>query len=81
MKIELLFFAQIREAFGAGAQEIDVENGATVDDVLATLRQRDEWRKVARLPVSCAVNERVVDGGHLLEPGDRLALLTPVSGG
>jgi molybdopterin synthase sulfur carrier subunit len=81
MKIELLFFAQIREAFGTGSEEIDVKNGATVDDVVTMLRQRDEWRKVARLPVSFAVNERVVDGGRVLEPGDRLVLLTPVSGG
>jgi molybdopterin converting factor small subunit len=81
VKIELLFFAQIREAFGAGSETIEVDDGATVDDVVAALRERAQWELVAALPLSCAVNEKIANGGQSLRPGDRLALLTPISGG
>ena len=35
----------------------------------------------ARSSLRFAVNENFVDAGHVLLPGDRLALLPPVSGG
>ena len=81
MKIELLFFAQIKEAFGNGGETIEVSEGATVEQVVETLRGREQWEMVASLPLSFAVNERIVDGRFTLSPGDRLALLTPISGG
>ena len=81
MKIEVLFFAQLKEAVGCDTKTLDVNNGATVDDVIQVLRGLSEWSSVASLPLSFAVNERLVIGSHALQNGDRLALLTPISGG
>ena len=81
MKIELLFFAQIREAFGTDGETIEVGDRTTVDEVVAELRARDQWKTVESIPLSYAVNEKITGGGQVLRPGDRLALLTPISGG
>ena len=81
MKIEVLFFAQLREAIGDSRRVIDVERAAVVSDVVSLIEKWPEWRAVSSLPLTFAVNERVVDGRHPLGDGDRLALLTPIQGG
>lgn len=81
MKIELLYFAQIRDAFGAAGEQLVVDEGATVDQVVSVLAGRDEWQKVASIPLSYAVNERIVNGDFALSDGDCLVLMTPISGG
>jgi molybdopterin converting factor small subunit len=79
--IEVLFFAQLKEAVGTGRRLVDAPEGATVSEVVAAIRSWPEWEAVSELPLSYAVNERVVGGQHRLSDGDRLALLTPISGG
>ena len=81
MQVRLLFFTQIRETLGREHEVVEVEEGCTVDDVVTKLRNRKEWRGLETLPLSFAVDERVVTSGHVLHDGQRLALLTPVSGG
>jgi molybdopterin synthase sulfur carrier subunit len=81
MKIEVLFFAQLRDAVGCDSKSLDVAEGSTVDETIAAIRKWPEWSPVATLPLTAAVNERLVDGSHPLREGDRLALLTPISGG
>jgi molybdopterin converting factor subunit 1 len=81
MRIEVLYFARLREAVGADSESLEITAGDTVDQVVQRLRGRPEWRAVASLPLSCAVNEAVVAGDRVLHDGDVLALLPPVSGG
>lgn len=81
MKIEVLYFAHLRDAFATGSETLTVPDGGTVGDALDVLAKRGEWKAVSAIPLSFAVNERVVDRGHTLNDGDRLALLAPLSGG
>jgi molybdopterin converting factor subunit 1 len=81
IKVELLFFAQLREALGTDRELLDLEAERTVDELVDELKRRPEWQGIASLPLTFAVNERVVPGAHRLCDGDRLAILTPVSGG
>jgi molybdopterin synthase sulfur carrier subunit len=81
VKIEVLYFAQVREAMGTESEMLDVDDGATVDDVVAVLRSRTQWASIAALPLSYAVNEEIVRPDKSVRDGDRLALLPPVSGG
>lgn len=81
MTIELLFFAQLKEAVGSGSRTVEAPDGATVAEVVASLRQWPEWQPVSRLPVICAVNEQLVGRDHRLRDGDTLALIPPISGG
>ena len=81
MRIEVLFFAQLKDALGRDREVIEIEDGRTIDDVVASLRERREWQRVAALPLTFAVNEAAAPGSRALRHGDRLALLTPFSGG
>ena len=81
MTIEVLFFAQLKEAVGSGGRSLQAPDGATVDDVVTAIRDWPEWSPVSALPLSYAVNEKLVGGNHRLSDGDTLALLTPISGG
>lgn len=81
MKIEVLFFAQLRERFGAERRMVDVEDGRSVAEVARHIMLSEEASELLSLPLSYAVNEDFVHGDHVLKDGDRLALLTPVSGG
>jgi molybdopterin synthase sulfur carrier subunit len=79
--VELLFFAQLRESLGKDREVLELEEGCTIDEVAALLKSRAEWRSILSLPLTFAVNEQVVSGAHTLRDGERLAFLTPVSGG
>lgn len=81
MKIEVLLFAQLREILGADSRVIEIEDGRTVREVADGLIAETEGSVLDSLPLRFAVNEEFVDDEHLLRDGDRLALLTPVSGG
>lgn len=81
MTIELLLFAQLKDAMGRDRDTLQIEEGDTIDDVVARLRQRAEWQSVAALPLTFAVNDMAAPGSCVLRHGDRLALLTPFSGG
>ena len=79
ISIEVLFFAQVREALGTDRETIRVEDGQTVAEVVSTLRDRAGWGVVDLLPLSYAVNEKIVGSEHALREGERLAILTPLS--
>ena len=81
MKVEVLFFAQLKEVLGTDREVIEVADRAVVQDVVQVLARRPEWRRVAEIPLSFAVNDAFVPGTHALAEGDRVAILTPVSGG
>ena len=81
MKIEVLVFARLRELAGTDREVLDVDDGDTVKAVVKRLFQRQQWSGAASLPLRFAVNEEFVTEDQELHDGDRLALLTPVSGG
>jgi molybdopterin synthase catalytic subunit len=82
MVVKVLLFAILRERAGAGSVEIDLDDGATVQDALAELRKEPGLADVLeRMPVRMAVNRDYAEPGRRLAGGDELALVPPVSGG
>lgn len=80
MRISLLYFAALKEAFGTSEEEFRSE-----DERLSifSLRGRLAGRRpgIALESVRVAVNEEFVTNEHLVEDGDVVAFLPPVSGG
>jgi molybdopterin converting factor subunit 1 len=74
--IRLRLFAGLRERAGAPSLELELPDGARVDDALAACGDL-----VAGVPVVMAVNREYADGAMVLSGGDELALIPPVSGG
>lgn len=81
MKVTLRLFSIAKEMAGFGEREVEVAPGAqagAVLDILTGLNpQFSDWRGSLRL----AVNQEYVPEGHLLRPGDEVAIIPPVSGG
>jgi molybdopterin synthase catalytic subunit len=79
VEVTVRLFAMLRERAG-GAQELLIElpEGARVRDAL----ESDVLASLAEgIPLVMAVNREYADGDQVLDPGDELALIPPVSGG
>ena len=70
------FFAALREQAGQRERELELADGARVDDVWPALGLGDEPRGLVY-----AVNRAYVERGAPLADGDEVALIPPVSGG
>ena len=77
MKVTVRLFAMLRERAGAREVELELPDGARISDALAALGH------VAppELPLVMAVNREYARDDRVLDPGDELALIPPVSGG
>ena len=76
MKVAVKLFAALREQRGAREVELELEDGARVDDVWAALGLGDEPAGLVY-----ALNRTYVDRQAALAEGDEVALIPPVSGG
>jgi molybdopterin synthase catalytic subunit len=77
MEVTVRLFAMLRERAGAREVTLSLPDGARVSDALAALGD------VAppELPLVMAVNREYARDDRVLDPGDELALIPPVSGG
>ena len=76
MEVTVLLFAMLRERAGTRELTIELPDGARVRDALDSLGDL-----AAGLPLVMAVNREYAPEDHVLDPGDELALIPPVSGG
>ena len=82
MTVTVRLFAILRERAGTNSLEVELDEGATVADLLDELAARPELGDLlTRMPVRMAVNRDYAEPGTALAPGDELALVPPVSGG
>src|SRR5688572_1284693 len=81
MRITIKYFAIVRETLGRGEETRDVTDGSTAGAVLDQIGQ--DAPKVARLlpALMVMVNQEYATRDHVLQDGDELALIPPVSGG
>src|SRR6185436_5779888 len=78
MEVTVRLFAMLRERAGAGELTLELPEGARVSDALAS----DALAPLADgIPLVMAVNREYADASQVLDPGDELALIPPVSGG
>jgi len=77
MRVRVLFFGILKDAFGRESEEVELAESATVADLLRGFRGREVfWDSIA-----VAVNQEYAKAGDVLKEGDVVALLPPVSGG
>ena len=76
MKVAVRLFAALRERAGAREAALELDEGASVDDVWPALGLGEEPAGLVY-----AVNRAYVERGTLLADGDEVALIPPVSGG
>src|SRR6516165_1098856 len=76
MQVRIRLFAILRERAGAQQLELDLPDGARVQDALDRLAALTDGVRVVM-----AVNHEYADADMPLHGGDELALIPPVSGG
>ncbi|WP_199539963.1 molybdopterin converting factor subunit 1 [Paraburkholderia kururiensis] len=85
MKIQLKFFASVREALGVAHESVEVPGGiATIGDVRGWLRARggvwaDTLAEGRALRMAC--NHVMTDAGTRITEGCEVAFFPPVTGG
>jgi molybdopterin synthase catalytic subunit len=78
MEVTVRLFAMLRERAGAPELTLELPDGASVRDALAS----EPLVALAEgIPLVMAVNREYADGEYVLGAGDELALIPPVSGG
>ncbi len=85
MKLELRFFASLREALGTSQESIVIpEAVVTITELRAYLVQRGGvWAQALAegKALRCALNHHMVDADTSLQDGAEVAFFPPVTGG
>ena len=85
MKLELRFFASLREALGISQESITIpETVKTIAELRTHLIERgNPWSEVLAegKVLRCALNQHMVDNNTALQDGAEVAFFPPVTGG
>jgi len=85
MKLELRFFASLREALGISQESVTIPGDIkTIADLRRYLIERGSpWSEVLAegKVLRCALNQHMVDPSTLLKEGAEVAFFPPVTGG
>lgn len=81
MKVHVLLFASAREIAGTARVELTLPTAATAGGALAAVIELHPALAGHETSLRLAVNSEYVTPGHLLAPGDELALIPPTCGG
>jgi molybdopterin converting factor subunit 1 len=81
LAVRTLFFAAYRDLAGSSSLDLELPEGATVGDLVASLRARGG--PLAELPPrpAVALNRSYARLEDRLHTGDEVALIPPVAGG
>jgi molybdopterin converting factor small subunit len=80
MTITTLLFASYADALGVESLQLDLPEGATVDDALERLRTLPGGERLPPAPL-VAINLAYARADSPLSTGDELAVIPPVAGG
>jgi molybdopterin converting factor subunit 1 len=81
MRVRVRLFASLRDAVGDTAKELDLASGATAEDAWRALVALHPGLAPRRASLAAAVNRSYRDFDAVLQDGDELAFIPPVSGG
>lgn len=81
MRVQILVFGVLKDLIPEQSGEIDLPGGSRVRDLIDRYRSHFAGRDSLWASLAVAVNRQYVTASHLLQEGDEVALLPPVSGG
>jgi len=81
MRVRVLFFGMLKDLAGKSSDALDMDENATVGDVLERCAEQIPRFKEALPSLAVAVNQQYAGAETALNSNDEVALLPPVSGG
>ena len=81
MQVKVQMFAVLRDITGTESLALELPAGARAIDIWNMLRERHPQLAPMAEPPMTAVNEEYAAHDSLLQDGDRIAFIPPVSGG
>ena len=81
MELSVRFFALYRERAGCSVSKVAVPEGATVADLVASVRTLYPRLAPPEVQIVVAVNEEYAEPETLLRENDEICFIPPVSGG
>ncbi|MFT5014126.1 MAG: molybdopterin synthase sulfur carrier subunit [Patiriisocius sp.] len=82
--VTVQFFASLREELGADKLNLKVQEAISVSELVRRIADQENagWQStLSASDILVAVNQTLVDRDHMVEPGDEVAFLPPVTGG
>ncbi len=80
-RVRARFFAAYRDRFGVSELDVELDDGARVEDLVRTLRQRGTPFDALPDAPAVAVNRTYAFLDEPLSEGDEVAFIPPVAGG
>jgi molybdopterin synthase catalytic subunit len=81
MKVQVLYFAVVRERLGLDSEALDLPDASTGETLMAELVRRHPALSGLRPALKLAINEEFAPPDRRLAEGDVVALIPPVAGG
>jgi molybdopterin synthase catalytic subunit len=81
MRVRILFFGQLKEIVGIAEEDVELSDGARVDDLFERYGRRFPKLAEFRPSIVASVNQEYAAWRAPLSNGDEVAFLPPVSGG
>jgi len=81
MKIDVQFYAQLRDLIGMRELEVDLPEGATVSELLQAIYTKQPALRSHDKSILIGAGVEFVDRNHKLKPGEEIAIMPPVQGG
>ncbi len=81
MRVQVLFFGQLKEAAGRERDTLELPEGARVSDLLRRYAEVSPALQPYYDVMAVALNQEYSEAGAVLHEGDEVALIPPVSGG
>jgi molybdopterin converting factor subunit 1 len=81
MQTRVLFFGKLKELTGAAEQSVEMNSGSTIAELFERFAHQTPALAPYRSSVVASRNQEFAPWTTVLEPGDEVAFLPPVSGG
>jgi molybdopterin synthase catalytic subunit len=81
MRVRVLLFGQLKDIVGRQEESLDLDSGARLSAVMAHYSGRYPKFHGLTRSIACSINQEYAQGSAVLNEGDEVGLLPPVSGG
>ena len=81
IKVNVLYFAQVREATGIREEKVMLVKDSTVDNLISKIEENHPRILRLKVNIQLAVNCNTGDKNLSLKEGDQIAVFPPVAGG